>query len=161
MSVEFSKADYRRWLIIFPLVGILIGIYAFTYSGNIESGDTLTLFNATASMVDFGDVLLDKTSADNPPYTTTPASIYPLSGAEVEPLQLIMTAPLYWLAEHIPGIGLVHAVWFFNIFICTAIAVVVYVYALTLDYRPIVGFTVALIVGLGTILWPLQQNILS
>src|SRR6266542_4444591 len=150
MAVEFSKGD-RYWLIMFPLVGILISVYVFTYSGRIESGDTLTLFNATASVVDFGDTLLDKTSADNPPYTTTPPSVYPLSEAEVEPLQLILTAPIYWLAEHIPGIGLVHAVWFFNIFICTAIAIVVYLYALTLGYRPIVGLAATLMLGLGTI----------
>ncbi len=153
-----SKGDRRRWLIVFPLVGILIGVYAFTYSGRIESGDTLTLFNATASMVDFGDVLLDKTSAENPPYITTPASSYPLSEAEVEPLQLIMTAPLYWVAEQIPGIGLVHAVWFFNIFICTAIAVVIYLYALMVGYRPVVGVAAALMLGLGTILWPYSKT---
>lgn len=146
------------WLVVFPLIGILIGVFTFTYSGRIESGDTLTLFNATASMVDFGDVLLDKTSADNPPYTTTPASIYPLSTAQVEPLQLVLTAPLYWLAERIPGIGLVHAVWFFNIFICTAIAVVIYFYALILGYRPIVGVTAALLLGFGTILWPYSKT---
>ncbi len=158
MSVEFEKSAHHRWLMVWPLVGILVGVYAFTFSGRIESGDTRTLFNATSSMVDFGDLLLDKTSADNPPFTTTPASVYPLSGAEVEPLQLILTAPLYWLAEHIPGIGLVHAVWFFNIFICTAIAVVVYIYALTLGYRPLVGVTTALLLGLGTILWPYSKT---
>jgi hypothetical protein len=158
MSVENSRPTNRHWLVVFPLIGILIGVFAFTYSGRIESGDTLTLFNATASMVDFGDVLLDKTSADNPPYTTTPASIYPLSTAQVEPLQLVLTAPLYWLAERIPGIGMVHAVWFFNIFICTAIAVVIYFYSLTLGYRPVVGVTAALMLGFGTILWPYSKT---
>lgn len=157
MAVEFAKGE-RRWLIVFPLIGILLGVYAFTYSGRIESGDTLTLFNATASVVDFGDVLLDKTSADNPPFTTTPPSFYPLSTAEVEPLQLLLTAPFYWLAEHIPGIGLVHAVWFFNIFVCIAIVVVLYFYTLTLGYRPIVGLVDALMLGLGTILWPYSKT---
>jgi len=157
MIFDPSKNN-RRWLIVFPLIGILLGVYTFTYSGRIESGDTLTLFNATASVVDFGDVLLDKTSADNPPFTTTPPSFYPLSTAEVEPLQLILTAPLYWIAEHVPGIGLVHSVWFFNIFICTAIAVVFYFYALTLGYRPVVRVTAALMLGLGTILWPYSKT---
>ncbi|MBI1278068.1 MAG: hypothetical protein GC179_08070 [Anaerolineaceae bacterium] len=157
MAVEVAKGE-QRWLIVFPLVGILLGVYAFTYSGRIESGDTLTLFNATASIVDFGDVFLDKTSADSPPFTTTPPSFYPLSAAEVEPLQLILTAPIYWLAEHIPGIGLVHAVWFFNIFICAGIAVVLYFYTVTLGYRPIVGVTAALMLGVGTILWPYSKT---
>ncbi len=158
MPVENRSHTAHHWLVVFPLIGILIGVFTFTYSGRIESGDTLTLFNATASMVDFGDVLLDKTSADNPPYTTTPSSIYPLSTAEVEPLQLVLTAPLYWLAEQIPGIGLVHAVWFFNIFICTAIAVVIYFYSLTLGYRPTVGVVAALMLGFGTILWPYSKT---
>ncbi len=157
MVFEPPKND-RRWLCVFPLVGILLGVYAFTYSGRIESGDTLTLFNATGSVVDFGDVLLDKTSADNPPYTTTPPSVYPLATAEVEPLQLLLTAPFYWLAEHIPGIGLVHAVWFFNIFVCTAIAGVFYFYSLALGYRPVVGLTAALMLSLGTILWPYSKT---
>ena len=152
------QSNNRHWPFVLPLIGILFGVYVFTYSGRIESGDTLTLFNATGSMVDFGDVLLDKTSADNPPFTTTPPSFYPLSKAEVEPLQLLLTAPFYWLAEHIPGIGLVHAVWFFNIFICTAIAVVIYFYAITLGYRPIVGVLAALMLGLGTILWPYSKT---
>ncbi len=157
MVLDSPKNNYR-WLIVFPLVGILLGVYTFTYSGRIESGDTLTLFNATASVVDFGDVMLDKTSADSPPFTTTPPSLYPLSTAEVEPLQLLLTAPLYWLAERIPGIGLVHSVWFFNIFICTAIAVVFYFYALALGYRPLAAVLVALILGLGTILWPYSKT---
>lgn len=157
MGFERQKND-RQWLLVFPLVGILLGIYAFTYSGRIESGDTLTLFNATASIVDFGDVLLDKTSADNPPFTTTPPSFYPLSTAEVEPLQLLLSAPLYWLAEHTPGIGLVHAVWFFNIFICSSIAVVLYFYVVALGYRPTVGAAAALMLGVGTILWPYSKT---
>jgi hypothetical protein len=49
-------------------------------------------------------------------------------------------------------------VWFFNILICTAIAVVVYLYALTLGYRPIVGVVAALMLGLGTILWPYSKT---
>ncbi len=157
MIFDSQKKD-RHWLFVFTLVGILLGAYAFTYSGRIESGDTLTLFNATGSVVDFGDVLLDKTSADNPPFTTTPPSFYPLASAEVEPVQLLLTAPLYWLAEHIPGIGLVHAVWFFNIFICTAIVIAFYFYSLALGYRPLVGVTAALILGLGTILWPYSKT---
>lgn len=157
MPVEKPQYINRHWLVVFPLIGILVGVFTFTYSGRIESGDTLTLFNATASVVDFGDVLLDKTAADSPPYNI-PASLYPLSTSQVEPLQLVLTAPLYWLAERIPGIGLVHAVWFFNIFICTAIAIVIYLYSLTFGYRPVVGVTAALMLGFGTILWPYSKT---
>lgn len=158
MLAKASKTPRYNWLILLPLAGILIGIYAFTYSGRIESGDTLSLFNATASMIDYGDLLLDKSAADTPPTGDTPPSAYPLASVEVEPLQLILSAPLYWLASHIPGIGLVHAVWFFNIFVGTAIALVLYIYTITLGYRPIVGVVAALALGLGTLMWPYSRT---
>lgn len=158
MLAEASKTPRYNWLILLPLAGILIGIYAFTYSGRIESGDTLSLFNATASMVDYGDVLLDKSAAENPPTGDTLPSAYPLASVEVEPLQLILSAPLYWLAAHIPGIGLVHAVWFFNIWVGVATALLLYVYAITLGYRPLVGVIAALALGLGTLMWPYSRT---
>lgn len=102
-----------------------------------------------ASLVDFGDVLLDKTAADNPPEAPPPVNLYPVSSTEVEPLQLVLSAPLYWLAEHIPGIGLVHAVWFFNIFICIAIVVVFYVYAVTLGYSSHGSAIAAIMLGIN------------
>ena len=158
MTDKIQKFGRMQWLVIFALVGILLGVYSFTYSGRIESGDTLTLFNATASLVDFGDVLLDKTAADNPPEAPPPVNVYPLSSAEVEPLQLVLSAPLYWLAEHIEGIGLVHAVWFFNIFVCSAIVVVFYVYAVTLGYSSRGSVIAAIMLGIGSTLWPYSKT---
>lgn len=158
MTEKVQKFGRTQWLVIFALVGILLGVYSFTYSGRIESGDTLTLFNATASLVDFGDVLLDKTAADNPPEAPPPVNLYPVSSTEVEPLQLVLSAPLYWLAEHIPGIGLVHAVWFFNIFICIAIVVVFYVYAVTLGYSSHGSAIAAIMLGIGSTLWPYSKT---
>lgn len=148
----------HQWLILFPLAGILMGLYTFTYSGRIESGDTLTLFNATASLVDYGDVLLDKSAADTPPPPELPLSLYPLASVDVEPLQLILSAPLYWLASHISHVGLVHAVWFFNVLVCTATALVFYVYAMQLGYRQGVAVLAALALGVGTIIWPYSKT---
>ncbi len=158
MLAAASNTPRYNKLILLPLAGILIGVYAFTYSGRIESGDTQSLFNATASMVDYGDLLLDKSAADTPPNGDTPPSSYPLASVEVEPLQLILSAPLYWLASQIPGIGLVHSVWFFNILVGTATALVFCVYTIALGYRPVVGVVASLALGLGTLFWPYSRT---
>ncbi|MCA0453482.1 MAG: hypothetical protein LCI00_05865 [Chloroflexi bacterium] len=158
MLPDASKSPRIQWWVLLPLAGILLGVYAFTYSGRIESGDTLSLFNATASMVDYGDLLLDKSAADTPPTGDTPPSAYPLASVEVEPMHLILSTPLYWLASHLPNIGLVHAVWFFNIFVAVVCAAVLYIYASTLGYRPLVAVVAALALGLGTLLWPYSRT---
>ncbi|MEZ4666856.1 MAG: hypothetical protein R3E39_02860 [Anaerolineae bacterium] len=153
-----NSSGWAKYAPLLPLFGLLLGVYCFTYSSNIESGDTRVFFNATASLVRFGDVLLDITASTSPPDPTISYPSYPLASASPEPLQLVLPSPLYWLAYHLPGIGLVHAVWLFNIFISIAIAGVIYIYALSLNYRVFIAIIASLSIGLFTVTWPYSRT---
>lgn len=140
------------------LAFFLTFIYLFTYSGRIESGDTRTLFNATSSFVQYGDFLLDKTAWYNQPESIANPSNYFLGDYDAEPLQIVMAAPLYWLAEHVPGIGLVHTVWLLNTLVCTLVCAVMYLYALALGYSEKIAIFVSLALGLTSIFWPYSKS---
>lgn len=143
----------RRWLILAALFALLVGVYLFTYNGQIESGDTRSFFNATGSLVQYGDTLLDRTSWAFQPLPWMQLTAYPLLNIDIEPLQLILPAPLYGLALHLPGIGLVHAVWLFNVFVCAAVCCLLFLYVLALGYSERVALLAALALGITTIFW--------
>jgi hypothetical protein len=66
---------------------------------------------------------------------------------------------LYWLAWHfLPGVGLVHIVYLFNVLVSAAACVVLFLYALTLGYDERVGVIAALLLGVGTIVWPYSKT---
>jgi hypothetical protein len=150
------NADYARIIILILL--FVFSIYLFTYSGQIESGDTRTLFNAVGSLAKYGDRYLDQTAWMNLPDPTIPNQQYPLTTDETEPLQLILATLLYWLGEHLSGVGLVHIVWLFNIFAGMILCVVIFWYALTLQYQIKVAALAAISLGIGTIIWPYTKT---
>jgi hypothetical protein len=78
--------------------------------------------------------------------------------ADTEPLQPVLAAPLFLIAQALPGIGLAHTVWLFNILITALTAGVLYAYGLALGYRARVAALVALMFGLGTIAWPYSRT---
>ena len=147
----------KRIAIFLTLVTLLASVYMFTYSGRIESSDTLGLFDATSSLVQYGDGLLDSSAW----YTYPPPSAsgqYPLVWTNSEPLQPILAMPLFWVAYHLPGVGLVHAVWLFNILVCSVAGGVFYLYALVLGYGELTAVLGALLLGLCTIIWPYSKT---
>jgi hypothetical protein len=138
---------------------MVCSLYFVTFSGRVEnSGDTRALFNAVGSFVHYGDFLLDRSSYLNPPPASTPHSLYPLTTVDVEPLQVMLAAPLYWLAERVPQLGLVHTVWVFNILVGAVTAVGILLAARTLGYTTSVGFAAALLFAIGTIYWPYSKT---
>ena len=48
---------------------------------------------------------------------------------------MILAAPLYLLAQIVPGIGLVQTVYLFNVLVGAAAGCVLFLYALALGYR--------------------------
>lgn len=158
MTSRLSFLNARRWFILIWLVIFLSSIYLLTYSGRIESNDTRTLFNATASVVDYNDLLLDKTSWYNQPSPLNSPQQYPLTEFQAEQLPVILAAPLYWLAEHLPGIGLVHSVWLFNVFVSAAIGTLMFGYGLTLGYNERTALLGAILLGLTTAIWPYSKS---
>ncbi len=155
-----SSDRIRRIQYFILLVTILASIYMLTYSGRIISGDTQFLFDAVGSFVEHGDFALDLSAGDRPPRSFDPSNTnpYALESVGSEPLQILLATPLFWLAKKMPGIGLVHAVWVFNIVVSALAGGVVFLYTLSLGYRERTAIATTLMFGLGTIVWPYSKS---
>ena len=147
----------RRAALFTALFIALVSLYLTTYGGRIESGDTFALFDASESLVYYGDTVLDKSAWFSQPDPTFPESVRP-SPIDVEPLQMILAAPLIWVADKLPGVGLVHAAWLFNVLVCAAVGGVLFLYALALGYSERSGVIFGLLVGAATGLWPYSKT---
>lgn len=148
----------QRIGLLVALCTLLAAVYLLTYSGRIESGDTLALFDATSSLVHFGDNLYDQSAAMNPPQPRADDRLYPLLGADVEPLHSLLAAGLVALADRLPGVGLVHAAWLLNVLVCAAVVGTLYAYALALGYGVLTATLAALLFGLATALLPYSKT---
>lgn len=156
-----QTTNHRRASLLVVLFVLLASAYMLTYSGRIASTDTLFLLDATGSLVHFGDLRLDVTAGVRPPppITIQTGELYsPLPDVGAEPVQMVLAAPLYWLADKLPGVGLAHMVYLFNIGVSAAAGVVVCLYAQTLGYSARAGVLAALLFGLGTIIWPYSKT---
>jgi hypothetical protein len=90
-----------------------------------------------------------------PPHSAAEATPPP---ADTEPLQPILAAPLFLIAQALPGVGLAHTVWSFNVLTTALTAGVLYAYGLAQGYRTRVAALVALVFGLCTIAWPYSRT---
>lgn len=155
-----SSSTRRRAAISALLFALLASVYLITYSGYPESGDSLQLYDGLTSALTYGDLRLDQSAWQFPPraYSLDTSDPLPLNRVITEPLQMAVSAPLYWIARTLPEIGLVHAVWLLNVLICAAIGVVVFWYALMLGASERAGVAVALALGLATALWPYSRS---
>lgn len=130
-----------------------------TYSGRIESGDALRRVDALSSQLRFGDRLLDESLRFEMPVQFSNQTDYPLNSFEDdEILQNVLAAPLYLLAEAVPGFGLIHTVWLFNVFVTALAAGVLFWYAVVLGYNSRTAVAVAILFGIGTIVWAYSQT---
>jgi hypothetical protein len=153
-----SLLTRQRLALLVTLVTLIASAYMVTYSGRIESGDSFYLFDAVGSVTDFHDFLLDLSAGTRPPQTFEHDAFYPLPSVDAEPLQIVLATPLYWLAEHLPGIGLTHAVWLFNVIVSALACGVLFLYALALDYNERTAVLAALLLAFGTIVWPYSKS---
>lgn len=124
------------------------------YSGRIESGDSLMLFDATSSLFRFGDWLLDE-------------SAVPLEDRHIgkgletyrgERLQAILALPLYAFAWIVPGVGLVQTTWIFNIIVTLALVAVFFMFSRQLGYNYTVSVFASLLLGSSTIFLPYTKS---
>lgn len=152
----------RRRVSLAPAFFILLAsVYMLTWSGRINSDDTRLLLNATASLVRFGDMRADL-GAGNTPVAPGQLGVGPgyesLPWIQVEPLQAWLAAPLYWLALRLPGPGLAHTVYLFNVLVSAAAGSLCFQYARTLGYCQRTALAAALLLGLATIVWPYSDS---
>lgn len=152
--------SHQRLGLLVVLVILLASLYMLTYSARIVSSDGLFLFDAVSSFVDFGDSKLDLAAGVRPPLALSleRGALYALPDANTEHLQIILAAPLYWLAQQLPGIGLVHAVYLFNVLVCALSGGALFLYVLVLGYDERTALTAGAVLGLGTIVWPYSKT---
>lgn len=161
MNNRNTRDDRQQRRALLVVLSVCVAsVYMLTYSARIEATDTLFMFDATASLVQFGDFRQDLTHGERPfwAYETLPPGALPLLPVDAEPLQMVLAAPLLALANLMPGVGRVHTVWLFNVFVTTAGVALFYAYALQLGYRAVVSFAGALLFALGTIVWPYSKT---
>ncbi len=153
-----SKIRYAP--LLWALFALLTCAYLLAYSGTLESGDSRSLFNLTASLYRFGDTRMDLNADQQRPVLplSHPNSDYPLRDLEVEPLHSLAALPLYAIADVVPGIGLAHTTWLFNILVTAATACMVYVFGRTLGYAERSSLAVALAFGLCTAALPYSKS---
>ncbi|MEO8612583.1 MAG: hypothetical protein ABI690_32100 [Chloroflexota bacterium] len=157
MPIQSTFLNRRRIAIMLTLVTLLASVYMLTYSGRIESSDTRALFDTVSSLVQYGDTYLDISAWYNYPLPTA-RGFYPLVPSAAEPLQPILATPLFWIAQHLPNIGLAHAVWLFNVLICALAGGVFFLYALALGYSETTAVIGSLLLGFCTIIWPYSKT---
>ncbi len=150
--------NLQRAGLLVALCTLVAAVYLLTYSGRIESGDTLSLFDAASSLVHYGDSLFDQSASVNFPPARADDRLYPLAGADVEPLHGWLAAGLIALAERLPGIGLVHAAWLLNVLVSAAAVGTLYIYARALGYHAPAAVLAALALGLATAVWPYSKT---
>lgn len=149
----------RLAALLVTLMVLLASIYMITYSARIETGDSRFLFDAVGSSVDYGDLLLDLVAWQRSPIYFGAELTYPLETFDIEPLPVLLLSPLYALAKAIPGIGMVHTLWLFNVFVGAAAGGVLFLYALALGHSERVAILGALLLGLATVLFPYTRTL--
>ncbi len=147
----------RNVLLALGVMLLLAGCYWLTYSGLPISNDELLLFDGVQGMVRRGNTqittMLDQRTIRD--YDIGQQPHMPL--VDAEPMQMALATPLFALAERLPGVGMMHAVWLFNILVCAATGAVFFLFARALAYSASVSLAAALILGLGTLVWPYSK----
>jgi hypothetical protein len=123
------------------LFAFLSGIYLITYSGVPYVGDEFGLAASVEGLVKWGEA------------TVSQMSWFGYGPGTFEPGQIVLAAPIYWLAWHIPFVGNLQALYLFNVFVTALTAVVLFLYVRRLGYSPFISLTTALLYGLGTNAW--------
>ena len=145
MSVTERRA--ARLALVAALFGLLYSLYLLTYSGIFYADDGRWLFDTTESIAERGSLVLNQTT-----------HLRPLRKSDVEPMQPLLAVPLYLLAKQLDFVGNVQTVFLFNPLVTAATALVLFYYALQLDYSQRDALLAALVFGMGTIAWPYTKN---
>lgn len=138
----------------------LFAVYLFVYDANIESGDTLRLFDVASSLARYGDDGRDESFWDQPPDVISLSTIYPLGDNDIEePLPALLASLLYRLGDALPGVGYVHLVWLLSPLALSLAAALFFLLVLQLGYQPGTAFLATLLMGAFTILLPYSKTL--
>ena len=146
---------FRRAAAIFLL---LASAYLITYTGRIELGDQLEYFDAVGGVARFGQPLADEAAWQTPPRGSSLRNNPPLRATIAEPLFIYAAAPVYFAAERINSVGMLHAVWLFNIAVSPLVAALTFALAIRVGISGRGAIFAALAFGLLTIWWTYSQT---
>ena len=138
----------RRVALCIALGCLLCLAYALSFTGIPKANDELYLADTTQSLALRGELTLNQTQFTGINHVIS----------DVEPLQPIISAPLYWIAYHLPWVGNVHALYLFNPLITALTAILLFLYALRLGYGERTALIGALLFGLTTMAWPYTRT---
>ncbi len=147
------RATFVRAICLFV---ILAALYFSTYSGHDITADELLLYDGVHSFVQHGNLQLAYSSALRP--ASTPTNDAPVPSLDSEPMQVYAAAPLFWIAQTLPGLGLMQTVWLLNIGLTAATAVVLFYYGLLIGYRERTAWIGAILFGVATMTWPYSKT---
>lgn len=142
---------------------LFASIYLMTYNARQVVNDELQALDAVTSLARFGDFRYDESVWyvwENYGPLSREAGLYPLPRSPFEQGIVWASQPLYVLSQAIPQVGVVHVVMLLNVFIGAAACVLMFQYARLLGYNEAVGIGAALLLGLGTVLWPYSRTFL-
>lgn len=155
-----GDADIRTKHTIFLsilLFLLLSSIYTTVFWGLRLSNDERYLFDSSESLVRRGNFRLTYTYDLRT--TNSLENGDPWPRAPYEPLMSILIAPLFYLAQSIPSIGLMHTVWLFNIGVTSATAVLVFYGGMMLGYRVQSSWVTAVLFGIATMSLPYARTL--
>jgi hypothetical protein len=131
----------RAFAVAAALFLLLTSVYLASYSGVPYVSDELGLAASVEGLVKWGEATLGQ------------LSWFGYEPGIFEPGQVLAAAPLYWIALHLPGVGLLQGLYLFNVFVTAATGVLVFLYVRRLGYGHAVGAVAGLAYGLGTNAW--------
>jgi hypothetical protein len=134
---------------------VLTGLYLLVYRGYPLSIDEISIFDSIESLVHH-NTLARTIEFWRAPYVPAPGQA-PTLQPLYEPLQILVSSPLYWVASRLPAIGQFHAVYLSNIIITALTGVSFYIIALLLRFRLTTAWLGALTFGLATLAFPYSR----
>lgn len=147
-----------RYVLAVCLGLTLFGLYFLTYSGRLQSSDSVSIYTVTESIAkrgefDAGPFIWDRWTAgyqDAQGDFGVDGEIYSKKGLGAS----MLAAPLAWLALRVHGIGLMQTTYLLNMWVTALTAVVLFFYALLLGYSRDVSLLVGGLFGVATLAWP-------
>lgn len=162
LALTHKESDWENRLsahqIAASLFVLLMAVYSLTYSGTFITDDEHILASRAFSMAFDGQLNDQRVYGNQRVYAlsdTTP--VYAAQGVNIEPGQAFAGSILARLAAGLE-VGRVQTIFLLNIWITALTAVVVYYAVLFHDYRKFTALIIALLFGLGTMVWPYTRT---
>jgi hypothetical protein len=149
------SAKNKRRLLALSLGLFFFSIYLFIYRGGFHSIDEVAIFAVTDNLTKLGRFNIDQiawiqwttTQAEAQGFFGQDGHVYSKKGLALSLAQ----APLYWLALHLPGIGMLQTVSLLNALVTAATGLLIFMFLHRLNFSVFTTVATSLIFGLATI----------